>query len=278
MTSQQRGTIGLMMLMVAAWSVGAHAEDGATSRPTDVMVTTTQRAVDPAVERILEQLEKAGKQIKDVSAKLTFIKTDPILEDVQKYQGVIRYKDTKPNPRFFIRFDTFTQEGILRDVKQWHLFDGRWYIEAREQTKTIVRREILRPGESRDIFAIGQGPFPLPFGQKKEEILNHFVCRKVDATPKDPPHSDHIACTPLPFTDLADKYATVHFYIDRKLNLPVKVETIEKQEGLEIVAILDEVKINTGLADSDLGLPELSDYAVTEEKLGPLSPAATENE
>ena len=111
-----------------------------------------------------------------------------MLDDVQKYEGILRFRVGEPNPRFLIRFDKFIQEGIESREKQWHAFDGQWYIEVREKTETINKRQIVRPGEKLNVFKLGQGPFPLPFGQNKKDILDNFTVKLIRPdSPKDPP-------------------------------------------------------------------------------------------
>jgi len=79
-------------------------------------------------------------------------------------------------------------------------------------------------------------------------------------------------CMPLPGTKLADKYDVIHFYIDRTLDLPVRVQTTEKQDGQEgnkIIASFDKVKVNPALSGDALKLPELRDYQIDTEPLPP---------
>jgi len=221
--------------------------------------------LDRAVERILDRLERKGNQIKDIQADIEYIKIDPILEDRQKFTGILLFKQDKPNPRFLIRFDKFEQEGIVRKTKEWHEFDGQWYTEARERTKSIIRRQIVQPGEDIEVFRLGQGPFPLPFGQKKDEIRRHCAVQLILPAKGDPPNTDHLECTPLPGTEMDRKYGTVHFYIDRRLNLPVRVRTVEKAEGNEILATFEKIRINQGLSGSATNIPDLPNYSISTE-------------
>jgi hypothetical protein len=254
--------VGIAAVLVGPVLVRAQTP---ASQPASTPATASApagEALDPAVDAILNRLEKKGDQIDSLEADIDFIKIDPVLEDRQEYNGLLRFKQVRPNPRFFIRFDTLKREGTVRDSKQWHIFDGRWYIEARESTKTIVKNEIVRPGETVEVFKLGRGPFPLPFGQKKADILRHFTVKLIKSAPGDPPNTDHLECTPRPGTEMAGKYTTVHFYIDRTLDLPVRVETVDKQEDNQIIARFTNVKVNPGLVESQLNLPELKDYSV----------------
>lgn len=223
--------------------------------------------LDPAVEKILDQLEARGRQIRDIECKLIYEKEDPIFKGVERFTGVLLFKEDAPNPRFQIRFDRSVQNGRPSDKKEWHVFDGRWYVEAREKTKTIVKHEVLRPGQQRELFRLGQGPFPLPFGQTKADIVTNVTVKLIPPDPKDPAESDHLECSPLPGTELDRKYEKIHFWIDRKQAMPVQVRTVEKEEGNQITATFSDAKLNTGLAASRLDLPDLSEYALTEDRL-----------
>lgn len=235
-----------------------------TAAATATATAPAATGIDPRIDEILDRLERKGDQVKDIETPIKFTKIDPILEDKQVFEGILRFKEDTPNPRFLIRFDKFTQEGIAREKTEWHVFDGQWYIEAREKTSTIVKRQIVRPGEQVNVFRIGQGPFPLPFGQKKAEILKYFEVKLVPPGEKDPPNSVHLECTPKPGTDMAEKYGSVHFHIDKRLDLPVVVRTVEKTENVEVSAEFpaDKIKLNTGMAASELNLPELKGYQV----------------
>jgi len=221
--------------------------------------------IDPEVEKVLHRLERKGDTIDDLETTIHFTKIDTLLEDEQRYEGTLRFKKDKPNPRFLIQFDKHVHEGIVSRKKEWHAFDGRWYSEAREKTKQITRREILRPGEERDIFRIGEGPFPLPFGQKKADILHHFTVKIGILAKTDPNGTTHLECTPIPGTEMARKYETVHFYIDPDTDLPVRVRTVDKEEHTQITVSFPKIKINVGFAASALNLPKLSGYSTSEE-------------
>lgn len=238
-----------------------------TTQPTGP--TTTQAALDPAVEKILDRLEARGKEIKDLEAALVFVKHDPVFNSTEKFEGTVLFKEDKPNPKFLIRFDRGNLNGRVNDKKEWHVFDGRWYIEAREKNTAIIKHEVLRPDENREVFRLGQGPFPLPFGQKKADILRHFTVKLIAPAPKDPEDSDHLELSPLPGTEMSKKYEKMHFFIDRKQALPARVQTVEKESGDEITANFSNCKLNQGLPGSKLELPDLREYSITEDRLPP---------
>jgi hypothetical protein len=215
--------------------------------------------LDPQVERILDNLERKGRTLTDIQAKLQYVKQDEVLDSKQVFTGILLFKDADPNPIFHIRFDRSVHDGIVNKKKEYHVFDGRDYVEARETTKTINRRRIVEPGEQVEVFRLGQGPFPLPFGQRKADIVHHFTVRLVPPAEDDPRNTDHLECTPLPGTELERRYGTIHFYVYRSLHLPVKMSTVDKNEDQKISATFSDLKFEP-IAASQLNLPRLGGY------------------
>jgi hypothetical protein len=239
-------------------TAGFATEKSQANTNTSTAPATQPEKVSPEVDSILQQLEEQGEKVNSIESNILYMKKDLALESVQKYGGILRFKKTEPNPRFFIRFDRFQHDALESDLKKWHVFDGRWYIEASERTRQIVKREVVPPGEKSEAFRIGHGPFPLPFGQKKKDILRHFSVELVAPEQDKLKNVDHLKLTPRDGTEMAKRYEAVHFYIDRKLNLPVRVHTVDKEELTEITAIFPRksIQINPDMTQEELELPE----------------------
>lgn len=83
--------------------------------------------------------------------------------------------------RFEVIFDTLIFDGRKRDdVEEW-VFDGVWLVERHPKEKQFIKRRILKPGEDKDPLRIGEGPFPIPVGQKKDDVLQRFDAKLVDS-------------------------------------------------------------------------------------------------
>jgi hypothetical protein len=262
-----------MWLISGVASAQTTREAAASASQPSLATASRPAPLDPAVEKILDRLEK--KNVHDIQADIVYIKKDPLLELEEKYKGILRFIADKPSPRFLIRFDQVVIEGLVEKTKEWHAFDGHWYTEAREKTKVAIKREVVRPGdkEAEDLFRIGKGPFPMPFGQKKGDIVRHFTIKLVAPGPQDPPNSDHLECTPLPGTDMDRRYGKVHFFVDRTMDVPVRVTTVAKEDKQEITASFTNVQINKGMAAGEVTLPDLPGYEVREEPFaGPGNP------
>ncbi len=230
---------------------------------------------DPRVDAILERLERRGQEVADLSARLTWQLYDQIVEEKYINRGQMLYKRQEPNARFLIRFDEQIMGRRSRPQKKWFIFDGRWYIEASELAGEIHEYEIAPPGKTVDPFRLGQGPFPLPFGQKKADILRYFRVRLVAPAPGDPDKSDHLLLLPISGTDMADDYRKLDFYVDRKLELPIRFRLFHTDDKITTVDFAD-LAINTGLIPSRFEVRFPKDWPRFVERLppGPAEPDA----
>lgn len=233
--------------------------------------TPRDRSADQ-IDRILTQLEQRSDGLKDIRTKVVFVEEDRINLTVRKKFGEILFLITEPNPHFLIHFERTETDGLL-GKREWYLFDGRWLYQAIERIQQVTKQEIAKPGEEVDLFDLETAPFPLPFGQKKEDILTNFAVTLSPRAADDPENTDHLICIPKPQTRLHGKYDRLEFYIHRKLHLPSRV-VVTKNEGLEINRAdfpgLAEKSINAGVKETDFRKPALwKKYEMVVEKLPP---------
>lgn len=70
------------------------------------------------------------------------------------------------------------QQRVVRDVQEF-IFDGAALVERFPAEKRLVRHQLGRAGS--DPLKIGEGPIPLPVGQKREDILARFTVELLPA-------------------------------------------------------------------------------------------------
>ena len=204
----------------------------------------TQPTPAATVDSVLDRLEAEGRKINDLHCDIDWQVEDTRVFEKTVKHGSLMFIITEPNPVFRIDFtQLLDSDGTVRNRLEQHIFDGRWYTEARESTRTIVRREVVREGEEVDLFSIGSGPFPIPFKQKKQDILRHFkVTLEADSSA-----FRHLRCVPRNNSHLADDYREIHFRIDRKTGLPASIVLHQKKDGKVVTVDFKRVRINTGL-------------------------------
>ena len=245
----------------------------APSAPSDAQPQQTGDA--GRIDRVLTELQARGDHLRDLRCELRFVEEDRINLTRRTKIGRIRYLVRETNPSFLIQFDRTEVDGIL-GKREWYLFDGRWLYEAVERIQQVTQREIARPGESLDLFDLERTPFPLPFGQKKETILQNFTVALVPPAQGDPPGTDHMACTPRPGGRFHGKYDKLEFFVRWDIHLPSRV-VVTRNDGLEISTAdfpdLSDRSIDSGVTEKDFAPPSAwSNYKHVVEPLEPPSP------
>ncbi|NOT01665.1 MAG: hypothetical protein HOP29_13670 [Phycisphaerales bacterium] len=222
------------------------------------------------VEAVLDRVEARGRTVNDLKCRVIYTMEDRVTADVTRREGEILFKRETPNPRFFISFDKTIQDGIASPSRYWYLFDGRWFHEANQKTKSIIKRDIAPPGTEIDLFSIDNAPFPIPFGQRKDQILKHFEVSPGDGAAGAPPDTDHLICIPRESSRLAAQYSRMEFFVSRTVDLPVRTVMVSR-DGASVTRAdfpdLSADSINRGLDELSFRLPlETSGYAVSVEK------------
>ena len=217
------------------------------------------------VNAVLDRVEARGRTIDDIRCQVLYTVEDRVAADLVKRNGAITFKKKDPNPLFMITFVKTVQDGVVSRQRFWYLFDGRWFHEAQERSKSIIKRDVAPPGTEIDLFSIENAPFPVPFGQKKAEVLRHFDVAFGPAA-EAPDNTDHLVCTPKPDSRVAKDYSRLEFFVDRTLDLPRRIVMTSRDRAKITTAEfpdLSDDSINKGLADSEFRLPpETKKYSV----------------
>ncbi len=259
-----------------AWSVGVilgmalcACGEAVTTQPGTRPATTQEvKSVDPKVDAILDRLENSGKGIRDLTAKVTHELYQIIPDDRQTKSGIVRYRSAQngQEPKFMIHFDTLVHDDLKLNQKEWFCFDGKWLREIREHTRSAIDREVVAADEKFDAFKLGEGPFPLPFGQKKSEILKEFDVTLAKPDKDDPAETDHLILVPKKDSRFVKKYKKLEFWVERKRALPVRVISHDTHSNI-ITANFKEIQINTGIPESQLWIEVPGNYSYTKERL-----------
>lgn len=236
----------LSILTVVCAVTAAHAQNSPPEQPS------------PEVDRILTDLQKRSDGLEDIRCEVTFSDDDRINLTKNTKSGRISLMVAKPNALFLIHFDKTDLDGV-RGKQEWYMFDGVWFHQAIERLEQVTKQMIAGSEQSIDLFDIEKAPFPMPFGQKKENILRNFDVRLIAPTGGDPPDTDHLVCNPKPTSKLARRYNQLDLYVHKTLHLPMRI-VVTKNNGREISSAdfpsLSEKSINTGIKRSDFEPPQ----------------------
>jgi len=214
---------------------------------------TSQRneAVSTQVERILDRSEAAGDRINGLKAKMAYERNQKLVKEITERDGAIQYlKKTDPAAPagqkeqifFLVRFDNLKTKLYVSTKMETYSLHDRFLDELNEKTSMLIHREVVPPGQVINPTRLGEGPFPVPFGQKKKDVLENFTVQLVAPADKDPRNSDHLELIPKPGNALAKKYKKVSFFISRENDLPVRIVT-ESSEDI-VTAEFTDIQIN----------------------------------
>lgn len=148
---------------------------------------TAEPAPDKAPERtaasfrtadeLLSALEGADKDLLTLSAGIQHARDFGALEgeDPQIWRGNLWYA-SQPRGRFAVHFDQLILGNVRRNESKHYIFDGIWFVEKLPAERQMIKRRVVAPGEEAgDPLKIGAGPFPIPIGQKREDLLARFT-------------------------------------------------------------------------------------------------------
>lgn len=180
------------LLVLASALAGDHVtpSSGGEAVTPDQAIPGNTAHIDPEVDRILDELENADRGMRDLQAKIVYDRIDATLGDRQYRFGDLLFMDRAPEEAmnragmrsFVVRFNRYADLDVVRDLNESWAFDGRWLIERNDDDKTFRRREIARAGQEVDPLRLGEGPLPIPIGQRKADILARYRVALVDPT------------------------------------------------------------------------------------------------
>lgn len=141
-------------------------------------------------DQLLSVLETGDEGIHTLRAAVQLDSDFGPLEggEKQRREGTLYFStggkraEGEPPPRRAFRVD-FTrlllpsgEEGtwVLREEPKTYVFDGEVLLELDVAQQRALVRHVAGAEEQVDPLAIGEGPFPIPIGQKKDEILKRF--------------------------------------------------------------------------------------------------------
>lgn len=251
--------IGACAGMVIGLSI-VSAQNTPTSSPIPSQPTPQPKHEDqqPATIKtasdLLLALETTDKNIRALISTIRYAKTFTIAGDRQVRSGKLYY--VAPDPanaedqagrRFAIYFDKKLVGQRQENDLKVYIFDGQWLVEKDPVGKFIKKRQVVPPGQTFDPLRIGEGPLPIPIGQKREEILRRFTATLVPAEEGLDKASlirfvNHGAGTyqlklvPRPHTAQADQFDEIRLWYARDKLLPVLSRTINP-EGESIVQL-----------------------------------------
>lgn len=177
----------LSQLAIAADPIPAPAQVPPTPPPTEIVPGGKVKVLpnEPILgfadaDALLTALETADANLSLLTAQIRYTRDFAIAGDTQVRTGSLWFVDsTKKSEQtrqrsFAIRFDSLVVGSREEKRQQFYTFDGEWLVEKFPGEKRMIKRQVVRPGEKFDPLKIGEGPLPIPIGQKRADILARY--------------------------------------------------------------------------------------------------------
>lgn len=196
--------------------------------PTDVTAQT---------KAILDRLQAAGDKYTTLKADVNYVVEMRMTGETETRTGWVAFqKSTEKTPDMFrIHFDTLKLDQGKKSASQLdYIFDGQWLTIAKHNIKSMTRMQVAQPGEKVEALRIGKGPFPIPFGQKTDDMIKCLQITTREPEADDPANTDYLKLIPRKNYEEQLNFKKMEMWIDRVTNLPVKVIVKDKNKNVTI--------------------------------------------
>lgn len=263
-------------------------------------IAAPMRADDPAPEAtaagfesadaLLDALETADAHIRTLEADIVYDRVFMLQGDRHVRYGRLSFR-VDPSPpggpparTFAIHFDSLVLDGAIRDDRQAWIFDGHWLVEKRFAEKQYIARQITKPGTRVDPLRLGEGPLPIPIGQRKADILDRYSATLLawddGFDPEDESHrgymrwvshASQILLEPHAHRLDQDDFRSIRLWYSRDEEgtlLPILSRTVDRK-GDEAFVLLSDTVINQPIPPKTLNIeppPEQEGWHIQSEE------------
>ena len=175
-------------------------------------------AADATIDQILDALDEAGDNLKDFVAEVALTTEHAVTGTSSTRRGTVWYELSKEgDPRMRINLPTKeVGEKVFDDERIEYMLDEKGVLWDRNYKQRVQIKHIIRkPGQPRvNLLQLGQGPFPLPIGQAREEVRKQFEVEQIKPDAADPKGTLHLRLKPKPGGQFA-KIESIDDWVDQ---------------------------------------------------------------
>jgi hypothetical protein len=152
--------------------------------------------------------------------------------------------------------DNGTGKPVLNERPRTWVFDGTWLLEKRDEgaQKQFTKTRIVGPGSTRDPLRIGEGPLPLPIGQRPSDMLRTFDLSVMTGDAELPENTDaklrellkpctQLKLIPRPGTRQARNFSEIRIWYRTTDSLPVFARAVGTT-GSKDEVLLSNMRLN----------------------------------
>jgi len=208
----------------------------------------TAPVVNPAVDTALLNIEAKGDP-STFTADIAYRKDEALLGRSEIRIGRVVFEQPEGKQSVLgIGFDTRVLGSRREAERKRIIFENGWLIEIDEARQLTIKRQLVHDGESMDPMRLG-GPFPLPVGQKRDDVLLRFAVT-LGSTPTHPmfksiagtPDLVALHLVPRINTPEADTWTSIDLWYDPATWLPVAVEARETNDDVRRIRLTNATR------------------------------------
>lgn len=231
-------------IILLAWAYcGMQAATAQQSTEIPAPAENSQPAAQHAkILMILKALRQRGKTLRNFQGHLVVQVHHLRTDEKDMNIGHIWYQQNNGTTKFDIRFNMLVVDGAIAKRHADHdiVFDGHWLIDRNGSAKIFRKIEIAAPGKKFNPLRLGQGPIPIPIGQKPADVEKEFHIQLLK-NKKMPPHT--VGLKLVPRDKSAFTFVEVDFWINTHDWLPVKIIRTDP-DGTPTTALLSKIVLN----------------------------------
>lgn len=181
----------LGLAVLAGLSGPALAQDASPLQPTPGVEPHAWKPGDAIedADDLLVALETADADIRTFRADVIYTRIFALAGDEQTRQGTLWFETldrggngVPASRRFAVDFQSLRVGSRVDKEPKTYIFDGEWLVEKLPNDKQFIKRQVVPPGERFDPLKIGEGPFPVPVGQRRADVLAAYEATLLDAS------------------------------------------------------------------------------------------------
>ena len=224
---------------------------------------------DPAVRDLLAAIDVQTLGLRDFASRVRMDTYDDLADETEKRFGRVymvmpppaaedaseadRGAEPGGRRRAAIVFErSIEPSGRARERLEHFVLDDGVLSDYDHEAKRLVRRRVVEPGDRRDPLRLGEGPVPIPIGQRSRDIVRYFEVTRAPEVPariaKSVAGVTGLHLVPRPGTEMSEdrKVASIDLWLVGEERLPFAVELRERDGDRTTVRFFDPV-LNAGI-------------------------------
>ncbi len=218
---------------------------------------------DPAVDRVLDGLQQVGQDLHSFTADVTMTVIDNSMGNEYSHAGTVAYQlKANGDARIHVVFTRKTQKGKTYNDKREYLLDDGVLTILDYHRSVETQDQVAKPWQKINLMKLGEGPFPLPIGQDKQDVYRQFDVKLIPPQADDPKGTAHLSLLPKPASNFHRKFSSIDVYVDEQSHMPVRIDTVDANKANTQQTVFTNMRVNPPVADADFALPPVVGWQV----------------